>query len=341
MSMLALILKIAGILISLVSGFTALTPATRKDGRLTKFGKAVVFALITGAALSIASAAIDSYRNDVEKEKQAAEFNKLELGSEAERYTTADARVSFILSVPKSLLQLHDQFHKLEQAFQYAKKHCLQPGSVAKCKDYIVRDVIIEELRFGPKSKLFPSHSADALASKIMKDLGVVILFYNSKFEPSQGLTKNTMGGMRITADELEQSSTLFEYDGSRLRWFVDGKLPPDAFKTAGPLSIVDLLGKGASVSPLLMYRKVCPNLRSLAFPHQSMSDFECKLILTQVLKSVRIEDAEIRFPHRKNILFAFGKTAKDEFGIPYTYIEFPTSLQSFHQNSFAWPTDE
>jgi hypothetical protein len=124
------------------------------------------------------------------------------------------------------------------------------PGSVANCKDYIIRSVIIDEIRFKNKSQLFPALSSDPQANGILTSLGVIVRFYNKKLKPTLKLDEDEVGALIINQETIGHE-ILYEYDGVVLRLFIAGRLPEDTFKAAGVLSIVDLLGKSINVRPI------------------------------------------------------------------------------------------
>jgi hypothetical protein len=131
----------------------------------------------------------------------------------------------------------------LEGALKYAKQNCRSPGSVAECKDYVIRSVIIDEIRFNNKSQLFPALSSDPQAYGILTSLGVIVRFYNRKLKRTLNLDEDEVGALIINQETIGRDA-LYEYDGARLRIFIAGRLSEDAFKTAGVLSIVDILAR-------------------------------------------------------------------------------------------------
>src|SRR5207245_6715338 len=133
----------------------------------------------------------------------------------------------------------------------------------------------------------------DQLSYGILTSVGVVVRFYQQKFHATLGLDDGMIGGIIVTPEAVP-GQTLIEWDGYRLRLFFDAKLPSDAFKTAGVLSIADVLGRGFTVRSTARGVTVCPKE---SFEH------DCDEYLDDLLKAVRIETAEIRFPHRKNLV--------------------------------------
>lgn len=174
-------LKVVGAFVSLVAGLTALyTPTEEK--KLTSFGKGVLTALVVGALCSGSGAFLDY----AVKRQDDAKLKSLRLAAEATRLTTADATLYLSITIEKSLPALAPLMSKLESALKYAKQNCRSPGSVANCKDYIIRSVIIDEIRFKSKSQLFPSLSSDPQAYGILTSLGVIVRFYSQKLKPTK-----------------------------------------------------------------------------------------------------------------------------------------------------------
>jgi len=230
MAVLAVILKVLGALVTFISGLTALNYPTRDRDGLTTFGWIFLSALVIGIACSGGGVVLDWLVKKADDAKNEQQMHQLKVAADAARFTTADA-VSITVSVDKSLPALKAVIATLDQALEYAKSHCRSPGDVAQCKDFIIRTVIIDELRFDKKSSLFPLASKDKQAAAIMNGLGVLVRFYNEKFVPSLNLGKNSSGGFFLTEKTIS-GTTLFEYDAFRLRWFIGGKLPPEAFNT-------------------------------------------------------------------------------------------------------------
>jgi hypothetical protein len=148
--------------------------------------------------------------------------------------------------------------------------------------------VIIDEIRFNNKSQLFPALSSDPQAYGILTSLGVIVRFYNRKLKPTLNLDEDEVGALIINQETIGRDA-LYEYDGARLRIFIAGRLSEDAFKTAGVLSIVDILAKGISVRPIAKGQKVCP---------QKSIEHDCDEHLLALLHAVRVEEVAIRFPH-------------------------------------------
>jgi hypothetical protein len=138
----------------------------------------------------------------------------------------------------------------------------------------------------------------------------------------------------------------LYEYDGVVLRLFIAGRLPEDAFKTSGVLSIVDLLGKSMSVRPIAEGRKICS---------QKSIEHDCDEHLLALLHAVTVEDVAIHFPHRHNIEFGrwqdFDRQlgmqtdaehhkslpfqfAEDNLNVRYMFVNFPDEIED-------WPIGE
>lgn len=167
-------LKVVGAFVSLVAGLTALyTPTEEK--KLTSFGRGVLIALVVGALCSGSGAFLDY----AAKQRDAATLKSLRLAAEATRLTTADATLYLSITIDKSLPALAPLMSKLESALKYAKQNCRSAGGVADCKDYVIRSVIIDEIRFTNKSQLFPSPSLDPQAYGILNSLGVIVRFYS------------------------------------------------------------------------------------------------------------------------------------------------------------------
>lgn len=320
MALVAVILKSLGAIVSLISGLTALHYPTRDQSRLTPFGKAVLAALVLGAASSSGGVVLDWFIKKADDTHHEEHIRQLRLAADAARFTTADATVSLTISVDKSLPALRALVARLNSALDYARRHCRMPGGVAMCRDYVIRAVITDELRFDKKSSLFPSPSRDRLAFGMMTDLGVVVRFYEDRFTPALSLDKHTIGGMILTRASIS-GSTLYEYDGNRLRWFIDGKLPPDAFKVAGVLSIVDVLGKGVTARPFAKGEDVCP---------RETLEHDCDFHLLALLRATKVEVVEFRFPHRKDVQLSSQTSSTDNFDVPYVYRNLPSRLEDF-----------
>ncbi len=312
MALSAIILKVLGALVSLISGLSALNFPTRSQGGLTNFGKIVLTALVLGACLSAGAGVLDWLVNEEQTRQQR-------LAADALRYTTADATVSLTLSVDKTLPALKRQIEKLDKALDYAKAHCRSAGSVETCKDYTIRAVIIDEIRFRSTSSLFPSAKVDPIAFGIMSGLGASVRFYHDKFTPSLNIRKNVIGTMDITRETIS-GTVLFEYDATRLRWFIDGKVPAEAWKVVGVLSVVDLLGKGITATPYAPGGQVCP---------KETIEHDCDIHLLALLTATKVEMVVFRFPHRRNIVL-LGEDAKDNFGVPYVFQNLPSRLDDF-----------
>jgi hypothetical protein len=261
----------------------------------------VLTALVVGALCSGSGAFLDY----AAKQRDAATLKSLRLAAEATRLTTADATLYLSITIDKSLPALAPLMSKLESALKYAKQNCRSPGSVANCKDYIIRSVIIDEIRFKNKSQLFPALSSDPQANGILTSLGVIVRFYNKKLKPTLKLDEDEVGALIIDQETIGHE-TLYEYDGVVLRLFIAGGLPEDAFKTAGVLSIVDLLGKSITVRPIAEGQKICP---------QKSIEHDCDEHLLALLHAVTVEDVAIHFPHRHNIEFGRWQEGKDQLG--------------------------
>jgi hypothetical protein len=321
MAIVAAIMKIFGAIVSLISGLSALSYQTRDQNRLTRFGQAVLAALLLGTAFSSGGVVLDWFVKKADDAHNEERIRQLQLAADAARFPTADASASIAVSVDKSLPSLRALIATLDTALAYATKHCRIPGGVAPCRDYIIRGVIIDEIRFDKKSSLFPSFSKDRVAFGIMTGLGVVVRFYHDRFMPNLSLDENTIGGMVLTHGAIS-GSMLYEYDGTRLRWFIDGKLPPEAFKVAGVLSIVDVLGKGVTARPFAKGDDVCP---------KETLEHDCDLHLLALLRATKIEVVDFRFPHRKNIRIRMSETiSEDNFDVPYVYRNLPSTLEGF-----------
>lgn len=326
-------LKVVGGLVSLVAGLTALYTPTQKDAptqkdRLTPFGKGVLAALLIGALCSGGGALLDY----LVKQSDDAKLKNLILTTEAARLTTSDATVHIVVSLDKSLPALTQLISKLDGALNYAKRNCRSPGRVTECKDYIIRAVIIDEIRFHRNSKLFPSVGSDPEAYEILTNIGAEVRFYGNKFIPSLDLNKNAVGALDINQNAIG-GETLYEYDGVRLRLFINGKLPDEAFKTAGVLSIIDLLGKGLTATPFADGHIVCPK--------QSIEHDRDEHLLA-LLRAAWVEDVEFHFPHLHNIdfgrwedeeKFRFGRST-DNLDIQYLHVNFPDEIKN-------WPIGE
>jgi hypothetical protein len=152
--------------------------------------------------------------------------------------------------------------------------------------------VIIDEIRFRAKSQLFPALSSDPQANGILTSLGAIVRFCNKKLKPTLDLDEGAVRALVIN-QETVGGDTLYEYDGVVLRLFIAGKLPEDWFKTAGVLSVVDILGKSMSVRPIAKAQKVCP---------QKSIEHDCDEHFLALLHAVKVEDVAIHFPHRRNI---------------------------------------
>lgn len=319
MTIAALILKTLGLLVSLISGLSALNLPTREQNKLTRFGAIVLAALLIGTVLSASAGVIDWLANNEQARQQ-------KLAAQALRYTTADATIDLTFSVDKALPDLKAQVERLDHALEYAKAHCRKPGGVAACNDYTIRAVILDELRFDAKSSLFPSPKSDPVAFGIMSKLGVLVRFYQDNFSPSLNLEAGSIAAMALTRDAI-LGDVLFEYDGFRLRWFVEGKLPAEAFKTVGLLSIVDLLGKGVTARPYARGSDVCP---------KGTIEHDCDIHLLSLFKATQIEAIDFRFPHRHNVELLGTERGTDNFDVPYVYENLPSRVEDFLANQGA-----
>jgi hypothetical protein len=325
--LLSIALKVLGSALPLVSGLWAVFSRTAQEEKLRRFRWYVISGLFAGVLCNAAAAVLDTETKNEADAKNAFEMTELHLAAVASRFPTADATVSVTLSIDKEFRGLKRLRNRLERELDYARKHCRQAGDVAPCKDYLIRAVVIDELRFDKKSLLFPSRKDDQLSYGILTGVGVVVRFYKEKFQtallgPDHGLDHGAIGGIIVTPEAIP-GQTLIEWDGYRLRLFFDAKLPSDAFKTAGVLSIADVLGRGFTVRPWARGVTVCPKE---SFEH------DCDEYLVDLLKAVKIETVDIRFPHRKNFLL-WGKgveKSKDNFDIPYLFGNFPTDVAEF-----------
>jgi hypothetical protein len=320
--LLSIALKVLGSALPLVSGLWAVYSRTAQEEKLRRFRWYVISGLFAGVLCNAAAAVLDTKSKNAADAKNASEMTELHLAAVASRFPTADATVSVTLSIDKEFRGLKRLRDRLERELDYARKHCRQAGDVAPCKDYLIRAVIIDELRFDKKSRLFPSQRDDQLSYGILTSVGVVVRFYKQKFQGALGLDHGTIGGIIVTPEAVP-GNTLIEWDGYRLRLFFDAKLPSDAFKTAGVLSIADVLGRGFSVRPRARGVTVCPKE---SFEH------DCDEYLGDLLKAVKIETVDIRFPHRKNfVLWGKGvEKSKDNFDVPYLFGNFPTDVAEF-----------
>ena len=165
-------LKVVGAFMSLVAGLTALyTPTEEK--KLTSFGKGVLTALVVGALCSGSGAFLDY----AAKQRDAATLKASVWQSSHPADNGGCDIVSIGTTIDKSLPALAPLMSQLESALKHAKQNCRSPGSVANCKDYIIRSVIIDEIRFKNKSQLFPAPSSDPPANGILTSLGVIVRF--------------------------------------------------------------------------------------------------------------------------------------------------------------------
>jgi hypothetical protein len=327
MAVVAMIFKIVGAVVTLISGLTALNYQTRSEHGLTLFGKLVLAALVLGSVSSACGVVLDWYVKNADDAKQAVDMRQLRLRSDAARFTTADAKVTIIASVDKSVPELAKYIARLDSALAHAKGHCRQAGDEARCGDFVFRAVIIDEVRFSKQSSLFPSLRNDKQAFAIMTGLGVIVRFYNERFTPTLDLADNSLGG--ILTESTISGNTLFEFDGNRLRSFITGKLPPEAFKYAGVLSLVDLVGNGASIRPYLKANSLCAN---------EPPGSDCGTNLVRVLRAIKVEDVEICFPHRKNIQLDGlpENRSTDAFGVPYVFQNFPEGIDAWERSEEA-----
>ena len=320
--LLSIALKVLGSALPLVSGLWAVYSRTAQEEKLRRFRWYVISGLFAGVLCNAAAAVLDTKTKNEADAKNASEMTELHLAAVASRFPTADATVSVTLSIDKEFRGLKRLRDRLERELDYARKHCRQAGDIARCKDYLIRAVIIDELRFDKKSRMFPSQRDDQLSYGILTSVGVVVRFYKQKFQAALRLDHGTIGGIIVTPETVP-GHTLIEWDGYRLRLFFDAKLPSEAFKGAGVLSIADVLGKGFTVLPTARGETVCPKE---SFEH------DCDEYLDDLLKAVRIETVDIRFPHRKNfVLWGKGvEKSKDNFDIPYLFGNFPTDVAEF-----------
>jgi hypothetical protein len=320
--LLSVALKVLGSALPLISGLWAVFSRTAQEGKLRRFRWYVLSGLFVGVLCNAVAAVLDTKIKNEADAKNAFQMTELHLAAVASRFSTADARVSATLSIDKEFRGLKRLRNRLESELDYARKHCRQPGEVSPCKDYLIRAVIIDELRFDKKSRLFPSQRDDQLSYGILTGVGVVVRFYQQKFQATLRLDDGTIGGIIVTPEAVP-GHTLIEWDGSRLRLFFDAKLPSNAFKTAGVLSIADVLGRGFTVRPTARGVAVCPKQ---SFGH------DCDEYLDDLLKAVRVETVEFNFPHRKNfVLWGKGvEESKDNFDIPYLFGNFPTDVAEF-----------
>src|ERR1700730_14472584 len=130
-------------------------------------------------------------------------------------------------------------------------------------------------------------YSECTIRLNLSTSLGVIVRFYNKQLKPTLKLDEDEVGALIINHETIGHE-TLYEYDGVVLRLLIAGRLPEDAFKTAGVLSIVDLLGKSISVRPIAEGRKICP---------QKSIEHDCDEHLLALLHAVTVEDVAIHFP--------------------------------------------
>lgn len=199
-------------MVTFISGLTALSYETRNQRGLTTFGRIILSALILGTACSSGGVVLDWLVKQADDAKTEKQLDRLRLAADAARFTTADATVTITMSIDKSLLALGGPVAKLDRALKYAKSNCRMPGGVAQCNDYLIRALVLDELRFTKKSSLFPSPNSDKRAFGIMGTLGVWVRFYDSEFKPSLNLDKDVVGSF-ILNEILISGTTLFEID--------------------------------------------------------------------------------------------------------------------------------
>ena len=326
MEIFAVILKILGAGVSFISGLCGLSIRTRQGDRLTAFGRTAFISLVLGVVFSATGAFLDWKLKSNDDIKHKEEIHYLQQAADAQRYGTGDADVSVAISVDKGLPDLQPIIQKLDQTLEYAKAHCRAPGGVANCKDFVIRSVMIDELRFDEKSSLLKMAQGNGALMGVLTKLGIVVRFYHNEFTPSLDLSSGSIGGIVITPSTIS-AKILYEYDGYRLRMFYDARLPPEAFKRAGVLSIVDLLGRGGTARPFARGIDVCPS---------NSIEHDCDIHLFKILKSTNIEDITFLFPHRKNFsLNSSMNHSEDKFNIPYIYCNFPPSLDGFRGDYF------
>jgi hypothetical protein len=94
----------------------------------------------------------------------------------------------------------------------------------------------------------------------------------------------------------------------------------------AGVLSIVDLLGRGATAQPYAQGTDACP---------KESIEHDCDIHLRELLRATKIELIAFRFPHRKNFGF-FGvaeNRSEDAFNTPYVFENFPRTVDKFNES--------
>jgi hypothetical protein len=308
--------------VSFVSGLTALNLDVRKDGRWTAFGLCLGSAVVLGAVLSIAGVLVEQSIKKRSDDETASRFVRLQHSADAQRYSTNNATGSFTLAMDKHSPLLARVLPSLDSALAYAKARCMQPGGVVQCGDYVIRDVIIEEIRFDQHSRLYRQLLADRRLARIVTKAGVVVRLHPVG-EPIEEEEEEEEVYNAVLLSPSTRDSILFEYDGHALRWFVDEKMPADAFERAGVPSLVDLENRSGTARAYAMSGDFCPRIR----------DDECERILLQLLRALHLEDASFEFPHGRSISFVGAEKRPGSFGIPYLYMKFPSSVEQFPRN--------